>query len=81
MYFVEPVDDDFETAVGNLRSLSEAFGEQRASLSGVFTDNVLDLDLDAVMAELLVDGIDKFVKPFDSLLKSLDGKVKALAPA
>ncbi len=44
-------------------------------------DPDINIDLDAVMAELLIDGIDKFVKPFDSLMKSLDGKVKALTPA
>jgi transaldolase len=44
-------------------------------------DPDVNIDLDAVMDELLIDGIDKFVKPFDSLMKSLDGKVKALMPA
>jgi transaldolase len=34
-----------------------------------------------VMAELLLDGIDKFVQPFDSLTKSLEEKIKALTPA
>jgi transaldolase len=43
-------------------------------------DSDVNIDLDAVMDELLIDGIDKFVKPFDSLMKSLDGKVKALTP-
>lgn len=37
------------------------------------------IDLDAVMAELLEDGIDKFVKPFESLIASLETKVKQLA--
>jgi transaldolase len=31
------------------------------------------------MAELLDEGIDKFVKPYESLLSSLDNKVKQLA--
>ncbi len=43
-------------------------------------DPDINIDLDVVMDELLVDGIDKFVKPFDSLMKSLDGKVKTLTP-
>ena len=43
-------------------------------------DPDVNIDLDSVMGELLIDGIDKFVKPFDSLMKSLDGKVKALMP-
>jgi transaldolase len=37
------------------------------------------IDLDAVMAELLEDGIDKFVKPFESLMASLAKKVEQLA--
>ena len=37
------------------------------------------IDLDAVMDELLEEGIDKFVKPFDSLMSSLESKVKQLA--
>jgi transaldolase len=44
-------------------------------------DPDINIDLDTVMDELLVDGIDKFVKPFDTLMKSLDSKVKALTPA
>jgi transaldolase len=44
-------------------------------------DPDINIDLDAVMEELLIDGIDKFVKPFDSLMKSLDSKVKTLIPA
>jgi transaldolase len=43
-------------------------------------DPDININLDSVMDELLIDGIDKFVKPFDSLMKSLDGKVKALMP-
>lgn len=37
------------------------------------------IDLDQVMDELLEEGIDKFVKPFESLMSSLDSKVKDLA--
>lgn len=39
------------------------------------------INLDEVMAELLEEGIDKFVKPFDTLMKSLEDKVKQLVPA
>ena len=39
----------------------------------------IDIDLDQVMAELLSEGIDKFVQPFSSLLQSLEDKVKQLA--
>ena len=41
----------------------------------------LGIDLDQVMDELLEEGIDKFVKPFDKLMDSLVTKVKQLSPA
>lgn len=41
----------------------------------------LGIDLDQVMADLLDDGIDKFVKPFDSLMDSLVLKIQQLTPA
>ncbi len=37
------------------------------------------INLDQVMDELLEEGIDKFVKPFESLMSSLEAKVKQLA--
>ncbi|MBX2863371.1 MAG: transaldolase [Leptolyngbyaceae cyanobacterium MAG.088] len=39
------------------------------------------IDLDQVMDELLAEGIDKFIKPFDKLMDSLVMKVKQLSPA
>ena len=39
------------------------------------------IDLDQVMAELLEEGIEKFIQPFESLMSSLETKVKKLAPA
>jgi transaldolase len=39
------------------------------------------IDLDKVMDELLAEGIDKFVKPFESLTDSLTAKVNQLSPA
>jgi len=42
-------------------------------------DPDINIDLDAVMDELLTDGIDKFVKPFQSLIGSLEEKVDRLA--
>ncbi len=39
----------------------------------------IDINIDEVMEELLVDGIDKFVKPFESLMASLEEKVQKLA--
>ncbi|MDX2232622.1 MAG: transaldolase [Leptolyngbyaceae cyanobacterium bins.349] len=44
-------------------------------------DPDIDINLDAVMDELLTDGIDKFVKPFQSLIGSLEEKVHHLATA
>ncbi|WP_299486945.1 transaldolase [Acaryochloris sp. IP29b_bin.137] len=38
----------------------------------------INIDLDQVMAELLSEGIDKFVQPFSSLLDSLEEKVQRL---
>jgi transaldolase len=58
----------------------EAGVDEAYRLIASLKDPDINIDLDAVMDELLVDGIDKFVKPFDSLMKSLDGKVKALTP-
>jgi len=58
----------------------EAGVDEAYSLIASLKDPEIDIDLDRVMDELLIDGIDKFVKPFDSLMKSLDGKVKSLTP-
>jgi transaldolase len=43
-------------------------------------DPQVNIDLDRVMDDLLEDGIDKFVKPFDSLMQSLQNKIDALQP-
>ncbi|MDJ0724404.1 MAG: transaldolase [Prochloraceae cyanobacterium] len=42
-------------------------------------DPDVNIDLDRVMAELLDEGIDKFIKPFESLMSSLESKVQKLA--
>lgn len=42
-------------------------------------DPDVNIDLDRVMDELLEEGIDKFIKPFESLMSSLETKVKKLA--
>jgi transaldolase len=44
-------------------------------------DADIGIDLDEVMEELLVDGIDKFVQPFVTLMASLQAKIDALATA
>ncbi|MGL5806496.1 MAG: transaldolase [Xenococcaceae cyanobacterium] len=52
-----------------------------AAYSAIATlkDPDVQIDLDEVMDELLEDGIDKFIKPFESLMSSLEAKVKQLA--
>ncbi len=56
----------------------EAGVDEAYRLVASLKDPDININLDAVMTELLIDGLDKFVKPFDSLMKSLDSKVKAL---
>ena len=43
-------------------------------------DPDINIDINQVMEELLVDGIDKFVKPFEALMSSLEDKVSNLSP-
>jgi transaldolase len=43
-------------------------------------DPDINIDLDAVMDELLAEGIDKFIQPFQSLMNSLEEKIKVLSP-
>lgn len=40
----------------------------------------IGIDINEVMAELLADGIEKFIQPFNSLTKSLETKVSQLMP-
>jgi transaldolase len=42
-------------------------------------DPDIAIDLNAVMDDLLADGIEKFVQPFESLMRSLDSKIHQLA--
>ncbi len=42
-------------------------------------DPDININLDEIMDKLLVEGIDKFIQPFQSLMKSLEDKVKRLA--
>ena len=55
--------------------------EQAQDVINALADDDVNIDLDAVMAELLEEGIDKFIKPFESLMSSLEEKVKQLATA
>jgi transaldolase len=53
--------------------------DEAYQLMETLKDPEVSIDLDQVMAELLEEGIDKFVKPYESLLSSLENKVKQLA--
>jgi len=55
--------------------------DEAYQLMETLKDPEVNIDLDQVMAELLEEGIDKFVKPYESLLSSLENKVKQLAAA
>jgi len=52
--------------------------DEAYQLMETLKDPAVNIDLDQVMAELLDEGIDKFVKPYESLLSSLETKVKQL---
>jgi transaldolase len=53
--------------------------EEARQAIATLNDPDIYIDLDQVMAELLEDGIVKFVQPFESLLQSLQDKVQRLA--
>lgn len=52
-----------------------------SNLLNSLSDEDIQIDLDVVMDELLTEGIDKFVSPYDSLLESLEGRMKQVATA
>ena len=54
--------------------------EEANQLIASLKDPDVDINIDQVMDELLAEGIDKFIKPFTSLINSLEEKVKKLAP-
>jgi transaldolase len=55
--------------------------EEAYQLMESLKDPDINIDINQVMDELLVEGIDKFVQPFQSLMESLEGKLKQLSPA
>lgn len=57
----------------------EAGVEEANRLIENLKDPDIDIKLEEVMDELLEDGIDKFIKPFESLMSSLEEKVQKLA--
>src|SRR6478672_2353104 len=54
--------------------------EEAYTLIESLKDPDIDINLDKVMADLLIDGIEKFVSPFQSLMDSLQEKVQKLSP-
>ena len=44
-------------------------------------DPAINIELDQVMADLLSEGIDKFIQPFESILQSLETKANSLVNA
>ncbi len=52
-----------------------------AAYSVIEQVKAVGLNLDQIMMELQTEGVDKFVKPFASLMASLETKVKQLTPA
>jgi transaldolase len=55
--------------------------DEAIALIASLKDADVNIDLDATMADLLADGIVKFVQPFDTLMKALQGKIDAIAAA
>lgn len=53
--------------------------EEAYSTIDSLKDPDVNINLDEVMDELLEEGIDKFIKPFESLMSSLETKVERLA--
>ena len=63
----------------NVADRIETNVEEAYNLIESLKDPDININLDEVMDELLTDGIDKFVKPFQSLMQSLEEKVNRLA--
>ena len=55
--------------------------DEAIALIASLKDSDVNIDLDATMADLLEDGIVKFVQPFDTLMKALQAKIDAIAAA
>lgn len=63
----------------NVADRIETGVQESYNLLDSLKDPDININLDAVMDELLLDGIDKFIKPYQSLMKSLEDKVNRLA--
>jgi transaldolase len=64
----------------NVAARVETGVEEAYQLIESLKDPDINIDINTVMDELLTEGIDKFIKPFESLMNSLEGKVKQLSP-
>ncbi|PMB47073.1 transaldolase [Fischerella thermalis CCMEE 5330] len=64
----------------NVANRLETNLEEAYNLMESLKDPDVNIDINTVMDELLTEGIDKFVKPFQSLMNSLEKKVKQLSP-
>lgn len=63
----------------NVADRIETGVEEAYNLLDSLKDPDININLDEVMDELLVDGIDKFIKPYQALMQSLEDKVNRLA--
>jgi transaldolase len=64
----------------NVADRLETDVEQAYQLMEKIKEPYLDIHLDQVMKAVLLDGIDKFVEPYQSLISSLEEKVEQLVP-
>jgi transaldolase len=55
--------------------------EEAQTLLHSLSDPDININLEQVMDDLLEEGIQKFVKPYDSLLQSLESRMEQLTPA
>jgi len=55
--------------------------EEAKNLINSLSDPDIEINLDEVMNDLLEDGIEKFVQPYNSLLQTIDERVRQLAHA
>ena len=55
--------------------------EAARTLLNSLSESDVQIDLDGIMEELLEEGIQKFVQPYDSLLQSLESRMEQLTPA
>ncbi len=54
--------------------------EEAKNLLASLQDSDVNIDLSQVTNELLEEGLEKFVQPYDSLMQSLEDKIKQLSP-